>query len=144
MISDPIAMPFGPLEAKALPASAAGDAAPTKDSAELRKIASDFETLFSKMFLSSMRKTVQQSPLFHGGRGEAIFSELLDDHYAAAVSKRDKGLGIADMIVRKYASHVKAQEEQKGRMLDTGRSVPSARGAETKAVAPTAGVDRHD
>lgn len=88
-------------------------------SSELRKIAGDFETVFSKMLLASMRKTVQKTPLFHAGRGEEIFSELLDNNYSAALSKKGKGLGIAEMIVKKYAAHVKAQEEQKGRTLDT-------------------------
>ena len=56
-------------------------------SSELRKIAGEFETVFSKMLLASMRKTVQKTPLFHAGRGEEIFSELLDNNYSAALSK---------------------------------------------------------
>lgn len=144
MISDPVAMPFILPGAKDLPAADAATGAPAKELGELKKIASEFETIFSKMFLSSMRKTAPPGPLFHGGRGEEIFSELLDNHYAEAVSKRDKGLGIADMIVRKYASHVKAQEEQKGRVLDTSRTVPAALGAAATVVMPAAGVNRHD
>jgi Rod binding domain-containing protein len=107
-----------PLTAAPLPSGGAA----VKNEAGLRKIASDFESLFSQMLMSSMRKTVQKSPLFHGGRGEEIFSELLDTNYAKSISNRGKGLGIADMIVKKYASHVKAQAEQKGRTLDTGKN----------------------
>jgi Rod binding domain-containing protein len=127
-------------DAKSPQAAKAAEGTAVKGEAELRKIASDFESLFSQMLLSSMRKTVQKSPLFHAGRGEEVFSELLDNHYAEAVSKKGKGLGIADMIVKKYAAHVKAQEDQKGRKLDTGAS--PVKGA--AAVTPAAEVKRHD
>jgi len=122
-----------PQAAKPAPDAAAATAA--KGEADLRKLASDFESLFSKMLLASMRKTIQKSPLFHAGRSEEVFAELLDNNYAEAVSKRGKGLGIADMIVKKYAAHVKAQEDQKGRILDTGKG---------PAVAPAGGVQPHD
>ena len=145
MITDGLITPSWLADAKAPLAAKPADAAAVKGGAELHKIASDFEALFSKMLLASMRKTVQQSPLFHAGRGEEVFSELLDNNYAEAVSKRGKGLGIADMIVKKYAAHVKAQEDQKGRTLDRGgdsRAVgPSGNGP---AVAPAAEVKRHD
>ena len=127
-----------PLAAKPVP-----DAAAVKGEAELRKFASDFEAIFSKMLLSSMRKTVQQSPLFHAGRGEEVFSELLDNHYSEAVSKKGRGLGIADMIVKKYAAHVKAQEDQKGRNLDTGAKPVDPASARPE-VAPASEVKRHD
>ncbi|HLF93106.1 MAG TPA: rod-binding protein [Planctomycetota bacterium] len=111
MIGEIQAVPSRPAEAQ------------TQASSELRKIAGEFETVFSKMLLASMRKTVQKTPLFHAGRGEEIFSELLDDNYSAALSKKGKGLGIAEMIVKKYAAHVKAQEEQEGREGQKGRSL---------------------
>ena len=126
MISDLPITPSWLVDSKA-PAGTA-KAAPVQGETELRKLASDFESLFSKMLLSSMRKTVQQNPLFHAGRGEEVFSDLLDTHYAEALSKKDKGLGIADIIVRKYAAHVKAMEDQKGRKLDTG-AASAVRGA---------------
>jgi len=106
------------------------DAAP-KGESELQKIAADFESLFSQMMLSSMRKSIQKSPLFHGGRGEEIFQELLDTHYAQSISKRGGGLGLADMIVKKYTSQVRSMGAEKGRMLDVGRApagVPAAGG----------------
>lgn len=133
MIPETLITPSWLVEAKA-PHSAA-KAADAKAPEDLRKIASDFESVFSKMLLASMRKTVQQSPLFHAGRGEEIFSELLDNHYSDAVSRRGKGLGIADMIVKKYAAHVKAQQDQKGRNLDTGRG---------PAASPAGSVEKHD
>lgn len=118
--------------ADAKPAPKPADVQAEKD---LRKIASEFETVFSKMLLASMRKTVEKGKLFHAGRGEEIFSEMLDNNYSAALSKKGKGLGIAEMIVKKYAAHVKAQEDQKGRNLDTGKG---------RGAAPAGSVEKHD
>lgn len=121
------------------------DGASIKTEGELKKVASQFEAVFTKMLISSMRKTVDKGTLFHAGRGEEVFSDLLDTHYAEAMSKKGKGLGIAHMIVKKYAAHVKAQEEQKGRVVDTGRAAGGAEGALTPgAVAEPAKADRHD
>jgi Rod binding domain-containing protein len=121
ILNPPPLMGREPAQASPLPAAPApSGGAAVKNEAELRKIASDFESLFSQMLMSSMRKTVQKSPLFHGGRGEEIFSELLDTNYAKSISSRGKGLGIADMIVKKYSAHVKAQADQVGRRMDTG------------------------
>lgn len=132
-------------ETKAAPAARPAEAAVPQAERELRRIAGDFESVFSKMLLASMRKTVEKSPLFHAGRGEEIFSELLDHQYSEAVSKRGKGLGIADMIVKKYVAHVKAQEEQKGRNLDTGKEdSPVPPPGSDSSVAPAGKAARHD
>ena len=114
----------------AAPLPASGVA--VKDEAELRKIANDFESLFSQMLMSSMRKTVQKSPLFHGGRGQEIFSELLDNNYAKAMSNRGRGLGISDMIVKKYAAHVRVQGDHQGQTLDIGRNPAAVPAGEVK------------
>jgi Rod binding domain-containing protein len=145
VIADALTTPSWLVDAKAPQAAKPADGAAAKAGKELREIASNFESLFSRMLLASMRKTVQQSPLFHAGRGEEIFSELLDTHYADALGKKGKGLGIADLIVKKYAAHVKAQEDQKGRNLDTGlESAPSDSEGHGPAVAPAGSVKPHD
>jgi Rod binding domain-containing protein len=110
--------------------------------ATLKKVAGDFETLFAQMFLSSMRKTAPQNPLLHGGRGEEIFTELLDSHYAESLSKRGKGLGIAEMIVRKFAAHVQAEE--KGTVVDTNPPFALPSDPVGSPAAKDTGVNRHD
>jgi Rod binding domain-containing protein len=84
----------------------------------LRQAAQGFESLFTHMLLQSMRKTVHKSRLFHGGHGEETFQDLLDTRMAEASSKHGKGLGISEMIVKRYAKHVQAMEEQKGKALN--------------------------
>ena len=77
----------------------ASEAAPEK----LRETAQCFEAVFTQMLLRSMRATVAKSDLFHGGKGEEMFSGLLDQTLAQASALRGRGLGIAEMIVKQYA-----------------------------------------
>jgi Rod binding domain-containing protein len=99
---------------------------------DLRRIAADFESVFSKMLLTSMRKTIPRSPLFHAGRGGEIFSELLDNRYSEVVSRKGGGLGFASMIVKKYAAHVEAQDRQNGGKLDMRRDSAAEFARETE------------
>lgn len=145
MNSTPAAVrPQSPPDAGGIPAPAIPINRQPGDMAALKKVASEFETVFAKMFLSSMRKTAPQTPLLHGGRGEEIFTELLDGHYAEALSHRGKGLGIADMIVRKYAAHVRATEDQFGVVVDTHPSGATAPDLKSALRATATGVNRHD
>jgi Rod binding domain-containing protein len=143
--SSPVVVrPRSPQDAGGIPGAFLPIASTPKDMAALRKAAGEFETVFAKMFLSSMRKTAPQKSLFHGGRGEEIFTELLDTHYAEALSKRGKGLGIAEMIVRKYAAHVQADESEKGTVVDTnpaGAALPAGNAVGTTRAS---GVNDHD
>jgi flagellar protein FlgJ len=71
----------------------------------LREAAQGFEAIFMQMLFKSMRATVKESSLFHGGRGEEVFRDLLDQ---ALVQKTSgKGLGIADSIVGRYGALVR-------------------------------------
>lgn len=66
---------------------------------KLRKVAREFESLFTSMMLKSMRDTVGDNPLIPAGFGEKVYTEMLDDHYAELISKQGS-LGLADMIVK--------------------------------------------
>jgi hypothetical protein len=58
------------------------------DDAELRKSFQSFvgETLFGQM-LKSMRKTQEKPAYFHGGRGEEVFQQQLDQVLAEKLSE---------------------------------------------------------
>jgi flagellar protein FlgJ len=71
--------------------------------APLRAAAQSFEAVFTQMLMQSMRATVKKSDLFHGGRGEEMFMQLLDQSLAQAAASRGAGLGIAGMIVKQVA-----------------------------------------
>lgn len=85
---------------------------------ELREIAQGFEAIFFHMLMKSMRATVKKSELFNGGRGEEMFTDLLDMHVAEGGARRGGGLGIADMIVKKYSRQVAAAAEKGARTHD--------------------------
>lgn len=60
----------------------------------------EFESVFVKLMLSQMKKSVEKSGLLHGGHAEEIFEDMLYDEYAREMSK-NSSLGLAEQI---YAS----------------------------------------
>ena len=69
---------------------AALKAAGEKDDSAYREAFDAFvgETFYA-MLLKSMRKTVGETPYFHGGRGEEIFRTQLDQMLAERMAKAD-------------------------------------------------------
>lgn len=65
----------------------------------MRKVAKEFESVFLHLLLKSMRATVREGRLMGGGRGGALFSDLFDQGIARSAGG---GLGLADMLVRRY------------------------------------------
>jgi flagellar protein FlgJ len=57
----------------------------------------EFESMFVKIMLSQMRKTVEKGELLHGGYAEEIFEDMLYDEYAKEISK-NAALGLAEQI----------------------------------------------
>ena len=69
----------------------------------LREVARSFEAVFAGILLRSMRATVGKSGLFHGGRGEELFTDLLDQSFAQAATQRGGGFGVAELIRQQLA-----------------------------------------
>jgi flagellar protein FlgJ len=78
------------------PASA--PAAPGRG-ADNAKAAKEMEALFVVQLLKAMRKTVPESGLLTGGRGEEIMRSIQDESLAQAVAARG-GLGLAETLER--------------------------------------------
>ena len=66
---------------------------------QTRKVAQEFETLFSSMMIKAMRKTVGENPLIPQSTGEEIFTGMLDDEYAKMMSS-NTSMGLANLIVK--------------------------------------------
>ena len=62
----------------------------------LRETARQFESLFTRMLLKSMRATSFDDSL--AGQGEGFYRDMFDDQLSIELSK-GKGLGLADMLV---------------------------------------------
>jgi flagellar protein FlgJ len=72
-------------------------AAANNDPSAVRKVAQQFESMFTRMMLKSMRDAVGTDPLF-GSDQEKMYQGMYDDQLALQLSK-GRGLGLADMLV---------------------------------------------
>ena len=74
------------------------------DQERLRAVASEFETLFAKQLLDTMRATLNtENDMFHGGMAQDIFEDMLYEEYARMMAKTGS-LGIAEIIYNQYSS----------------------------------------
>jgi len=79
---------------------------PKDPEARLRAVATEFESLFAKQMLDSMRATLNpDTDLFYGGMAEDIFQDMLYEEYARMMSKTGS-LGVADIIYAQYRDSV--------------------------------------
>lgn len=77
-----------------------------KGLAKLQEIAKSFESVFLQMIMKSMRSTVKKSGFLGGGQAESMFTGLFDSEVADRGGRHGKGLGIADMILKRYSKYV--------------------------------------
>ena len=63
----------------------------------LYKVCLEFEAIFVKQMLNSMRKTVEKSGLLDGGMAEELFEDMLYDEYAKKMAAA-ANFGLAAMI----------------------------------------------
>lgn len=73
--------------------------------AELREVCEDFESLFVKMMLDSMRETLSDDTLIPKNQGEKLFEDELYSEYAANIANT-ANLGIADMMYDQLAAGI--------------------------------------
>ncbi|MCX6117387.1 MAG: rod-binding protein [Proteobacteria bacterium] len=70
-----------------------------KDLDKIKKLSSDFESMFVEQMLKGMRSSVQKSGLIDGGNAEEIYTSMLDAEYAKSMANQ-KAMGLADMVER--------------------------------------------
>jgi len=71
------------------------------DPAALREVARQFESIFTKMMLDSMRAASFGDPMFGSDQGD-MYQDMMDDQLAIEMSQ-GKGLGLADMLIRQLS-----------------------------------------
>ena len=76
--------------------------AAANDPTVLREAAKQFESLFTKMMLESMRQASFGDPMFGSDQGD-MYQDMMDDQLAVQLSQ-GKGLGLADMLIRQLSS----------------------------------------
>ncbi len=72
--------------------------ADANDPATLREVARQFESIFTKMMLDSMRSASFGDPMF-GSDQVDMYQDMADDQLAVQLSQ-GRGLGLADMLIR--------------------------------------------
>lgn len=77
-----------------------------KNSPEHRRLyeaAQDFQAIFIRMLLKSMRSTLdRKADILHGGRSQEIFEDMLYDEYSEVMS-RQSTFQLSDMLYRQLA-----------------------------------------
>src|ERR1700737_5526220 len=73
-------------------------AAGNNDPAAIRTVAGQFESMFTRMMLKSMRDAIGPDPMF-GSDQQQMYQGMADDQLSIQLSK-GKGLGLADMLIR--------------------------------------------
>lgn len=104
----------------ALRAAAADNA---QDPELLREVAGQFESLFVQTLLRNMREASLAEPLFGNSERHDMYLDLLDQQLAVEVSK-DKGLGLADVLVRQLAPDATPPARAQGEFLAGQRPKP--------------------
>jgi flagellar protein FlgJ len=72
--------------------------AQANDPNTLRAVARQFESIFTKMMLDSMRSASFGDPMFGSDQGD-MYQGMMDDQLAVQLSQ-GRGLGLADMLIR--------------------------------------------
>jgi flagellar protein FlgJ len=95
--SSPVAAPDASVYTDLSGLSALKRGAANNDPATIREVAKQFESLFTRMMLKSMRDAVGPDPTF-GSDQEQMYQGMYDDQMSIQMS-RGRGLGLADMLV---------------------------------------------
>jgi peptidoglycan hydrolase FlgJ len=75
------------------------------DDKQLQETANEFEALFVKMMLDSMKKNLNKADrLLDGGQAEEIFDDMLYTEYSRILAK-NADFGIAKSIVNQYSAN---------------------------------------
>jgi flagellar protein FlgJ len=70
----------------------------SNDPDALRQVAKQYESLFARMMIKSMRDAVGKDPIFGSDQAES-YQGMYDDQLSIEITK-GKGLGLADMLVK--------------------------------------------
>jgi len=74
------------------------------DQKKLKQAADDFESLFVKKMLDSMKSTLhKESRIINGGFAEEVFEDMLYDEYARLLTTAET-FGISEAIVKQFSS----------------------------------------
>jgi peptidoglycan hydrolase FlgJ len=108
------------------------------DPGALRQVAQQFESLFARMMIKSMRKAIGTDPIF-GSDQSQMYQGMFDDQLSMELT-RGKGLGLTDMLMRQ----LRGAGQSSGAAAPTSSSTPhTATAAPVASLTPAAtGAER--
>lgn len=104
----------------------------------IREVARQFESLFARMMLQSMRDAVGTDPIF-GSDQQKTYQGMFDDQLSLELTK-GHGLGLADMLVRQLQRTGVAPASAANPKPPTSASAPSSATAASNAPAPASPI----
>jgi peptidoglycan hydrolase FlgJ len=117
-------------------------AAGNNDPAAIRTVAQQFESMFTRMMLKSMRDATGRDPLF-GSDQEQMYQGMADDQLSVQLSK-GKGLGLADLLVRQLQKMGVKGATEAGSTAAAGAKATAAYTSTQNASAATASAAATD
>ena len=107
----------------AAPATNAKPSKTDNDTAQIKQLAEEFESLFIGIVLKSMRDTVPKDGMINGGNAEDIYRSMLDTEYSKQMAQQ-RSTGLANNI-----------EEYLLKAYKTSNTPPAAIPIEAKSAA---------
>ncbi|HFE37271.1 MAG TPA: flagellar assembly peptidoglycan hydrolase FlgJ [Gammaproteobacteria bacterium] len=89
----------------------------------LKAVAAEFESIFVKMMLKSMRDASFGNPLFDSDSAKA-YRDMYDDQLALDMSKQG-GIGLAEMMVKQLEKYVPEQKQEQAAIVPVSKVVSS-------------------
>lgn len=94
----------------------------------LQKASKEFEAIFIRQMISSMRKTVGEGGLLNKSNGQKIFEDMLDEEWAKKLSSRGGKGSLSDILYRQLSRQMGLAEAehgpQEGEKVDFAKLVP--------------------
>jgi Rod binding domain-containing protein len=100
--NQPLRIPGSAKQVQGTGASIAPGSAGIDRKSKLFEQCQEFESIFVKMMVSEMQKSVEKGGLMNGGYAEEIFNGMLQDEYSKTMTKT-ANFGIADSLYRQLA-----------------------------------------
>lgn len=89
---------------------------------ELLKAAHNFEAIFLREMMKTMRESLTGEGMFGKGSVGEIYGDMMDNAVADVASKRGS-LGIADMIYRQLVREKEARTENTSQVIDNNADI---------------------
>jgi flagellar protein FlgJ len=109
----------------------------TNDPDALRQVAKQYESLFARMMIKSMRDAAGKDPIFGSDEAQS-YQEMYDDQLSIEMTK-GRGLGLADMLVRQLQRLSGGTSSSTGQIDSKTEAVQGSGGAQAASGSATTG-----